>query len=85
VVPLNQEIHGSPNNSKFFTRDARERLNQNSKKIVRNHIARIDLSAFFAGSKAQNFALRLDLKDLNGWKGDYVFEGISVVNVSPDC
>ena len=83
-VPLNSIVHGFQNKTNYFQQDKLGHLTNNAGKVVRSHVARIDLTKVFEGVNQSSFALQLVLEDHDNWKGDYVFEGISAVNVSPE-
>ena len=54
---------------------------QHKKKIGRTHVARIDLSEKFKDYTQPTFSLKLEIIEKSGYKADYIFEGISAVNV----
>mmetsp|Transcript_18049 Transcript_18049/g.30777 ORF Transcript_18049/g.30777 Transcript_18049/m.30777 type:complete len:139 (+) Transcript_18049:839-1255(+) len=75
--------------SQFPVPKFRNELSQKSKgRVMRTHIGRVDLSDFLAVSGEEDddesFQVTVDISETNGHKSDYIFEGISVINVA-DC
>jgi hypothetical protein len=85
-VTLENIVHGFKN-TKYYLRDSMAEIRNNRGRIVRQMVARVNLSEFLAkqGEEDDDSFFSLNLRvyhHSNWWKHDYIFEGISAINVS---